>query len=253
MDEQGRGWTGDGREQARLPGSGAPSESARKTWVAFAVLGVVVTILVAVLNTVSPGYLIVLLPAGAALGGFVGFWVQLVGQAWLGNPPAATPANLDAGRAGLIQAQLQAARAAADAAATRAPEHGLQPTSRWARAYLACVRSVAAYHAVVGEVPAGTGRDWLADIGTTLDRELAEALRLARLGESLAPEGPGGPSETARRVLERLRAAKKSFAETTDRAVAIALDLRAESDFIRVRAQLDLLAEQAPNLRDTSV
>lgn len=253
MDEQGRGWTGDGREQARPPGSGAPSASARKTWIAFAVLGVVVTILIAALSAAAPNYLILLIPAGAALGGFVGFWVQLIGQAWLGNSPAAKPANLDAGRANVIQAQLQTARAAADAATTRAPDHGLHPTGRWAQAYLACVRSVAAYHAVIGEVPAGTGRDWLAKIGGTLDRELAEALRLARLGENLEPNGPGEPSETAQRVLELLRAAEKSFAETTNRAVAIALDLRAESDFVRVRAQLDLLAEQAPHLRDTNV
>jgi hypothetical protein len=54
-------------------------------------------------------------------------------------------------------------------------------------------------------------------------------------------------------VLDLLRAAEKAFAETADRAVAIGLDLRAESDFVHVRAQLDLLAEQAPNLRETHV
>jgi acyl carrier protein phosphodiesterase len=52
------------------------------------------------------------------------------------------------------------------------------------------------------------------------------------------------------KVLERLRAAKTSFAETTERAAAIALDLRRDSDFVRVRAQLDMLAEQVPQLRE---
>ena len=53
-------------------------------------------------------------------------------------------------------------------------------------------------------------------------------------------------------MLNRLRAAKKSFAETTERAAAIALELRDDSDFVLVRAQLDLLAEQAPQLRGRS-
>jgi hypothetical protein len=99
----------------------------------------------------------------------------------------------------------------------------------------------------------GAGRDWLAEIGVTLDRELGEARRLARLGENLEPDAPAEPNETTQRVLDRLRAAEQAFAETTDRAVTIALDLRDDSDFVRVRAQLDLLAEQAPRLLRTDV
>jgi hypothetical protein len=102
----------------------------------------------------------------------------------------------------------------------------------------------------VATLSAGPGRDWLADIGTTLDAELAEALRLARLGESLEPDELTGPGETVYQVLDRLRAAKQSFAETTERAAEIALDLRKHSDFVHVRAQLDVLAEQVPQLRE---
>jgi len=58
----------------------------------------------------------------------------------------------------------------------------VRPHGRWARCYEACERSVTRYHEVVDTVAAGPGRDWLAGIGTTLDAELAEALRLARLG-----------------------------------------------------------------------
>jgi hypothetical protein len=109
------------------------------------------------------------------------------------------------------------------------------------------------------------GKDWFADIGETLNGELAEALRLAQLGESLEPDDPDNTadpddtadttetSETARRVLEQLQAAETAFAETTDRAATVALDLRHESDFVRVRTQLDVLAEQAPQLRGTDV
>jgi len=72
----------------------------------------------------------------------------------------------------------------------------------------------------------------------------------ARLGENLELRD-GKLDGTALRVLDRLRAAERSFAETTERAAAIALELRGSSDFVRVRAQLDMLAEQTPHLRDS--
>jgi hypothetical protein len=98
------------------------------------------------------------------------------------------------------------------------------------------------------------GRDWFAAVGETLDGELAEALRLARLGETLEPADDGEePGDTAQRVLGLLCTAETAFAETTERAAEIALDLRDESDFVRVRAELDVLAEQAPQLRGTDV
>jgi hypothetical protein len=130
------------------------------------------------------------------------------------------------------------------------PVHDLRPHGRWARFYEACHRSVSRYHGIVATVAPGPGRDWLARIGETLDAELAEALRLARLGQSLEPDELTGPGETVYQVLLRLRAAKESFAETTERAAAIALDLRQDSDFVHVRAQLDMLAEQVPQLRE---
>jgi hypothetical protein len=125
---------------------------------------------------------------------------------------------------------------------------GGRASGRWARSYETCARSVAAYHEVVATLPDGAGRDWLTGIGETLDEELSESLRLARLGESLEPDADELDG-TALQVLDRLRAAEKSFDETTERAAAIALELRDESDFGRVRAQLDMLAEQTPHLR----
>jgi hypothetical protein len=223
---------------------------ARAGWLLGAGLGAIAMIIVAVIFAADPGEadlsaseafiggFIVFTPIGAVMGALVGLPAQFAARAWLRDP---TPDELRA----TALAKLAARRKIL-------PAHGLQPLGRWARFYESCARSVAAYHAVVDTVPEGAGRDWLADIGKTLDDELDEALRLSKLGESLEPADLTEPGETAYRVLERLRAAKKSFDETTERAAAIALDLRDDSDFVRVRAQLDMLAEQAPRLRDTN-
>lgn len=178
------------------------------------------------------GGLVVFTPLGFVLGAVAGGPIQTAARTWLCSP---------------TKAEQRAARAAATSA--RIPAHDLRPDGRWARFYEPCARSVTTYHEVVATLSDGAGRDWLAGIGETLDAELAEALRLARLGESLEPDDGTAPGETAYRVLERLRAARKSFAETTERAAEIALDLRDNTDFTQVRAQLDMLAEQAPQLR----
>lgn len=212
---------------------------ARAGWFVFAMVGAVLMVGVAAWYAANPGErgadnstaanfvggLIVMAPIGAVIGALIGLPAQFAARTWLRNP---------------TEAERRAAREAV-------PEHGLA-SGRWARSYETCARSVAAYHEVVATLPRGAGRDWLAGIGETLNEELAESLRLARLGESLDP-GDGRLDGTARRVLDRLRAAEKSFAETTERAAAIALELRDESDFVRVRAQLDMLAEQTPHLR----
>lgn len=190
------------------------------------ILGLVVMAFLAALVGGSGTALLVgmalLVPIGVVGGAVAGKSAQSAARNRLLAPPAAPPAL---------------------------PEYGLRRLGRWERFYEACERSVATYHDVVATVPPGPGRDWLAGIGTTLDAELAEALRLAQLGESLEPDELTPPGATVYKVLERLRSAKQSFAETTERAAAIALDLRRESDFVRVRAQLDTLAEQVPQLR----
>ena len=232
--------------RARMAVRGGPLSHAlaRSGWLVFAMLGALVMVGVAALYAANPtadavdngtaanfaGAVIVMSPIGAAVGALLGLPAQFAARAWLRNPT-------------------EAERRAARAAEPRVPEHGLRASGRWARAYESCAQSVAAYHEIVATLPDGAGRDWLAEIGETLDDELSESLRLARLGESLDPEDDGELDGTARQVLDRLRAAERSFAETTDRAGAIALELRDESDFVRVRAQLDMLAEQTPHLR----
>jgi hypothetical protein len=210
---------------------------ARAGWLVFATFGALAMIVVAVLYAADPvargedplaatlvGGLIVFVPTGAILGALVGLGVQSVTRTLLrssgrdyAGPAAQEPAN------------------------------GLPRGGRWARSYKECARSVTAFHTIVATVSPGAGREWLAGIGETLDVELAEALRLAQIGESLDPAGH--LAGTALDVRDRLAAAERSFAETTERAAAIALDLRDGSDFTKVQAQLDMLAEQAPQLR----
>lgn len=228
--------------QRRMAVRGGPVTHviARAGWLVFALLGALVMIGVAVLFAAHPdpdssaaanfiGGVIVFTPIGAAVGALLGLPAQFAARSWLLSP----------------------GKAERRAALARRPSHGLHRPGRWARFYEACEQSVATYHQVVATVPDGPARDWLAGIGRTLDDELAEALRLARLGESLEPGDGTVAGETVYRVLERLRTAKQSFADTTERAAAIALGLRSDSDFVRVRAQLDMLAEQTPQLRDT--
>jgi hypothetical protein len=228
--------------RARMAVRGGPLSHAiaRAGWLVFAMLGALVMVGVAVLYAANPtaravdngvaanfvGAVIVMAPIGAAVGALLGLPAQFAARAWLRNP---------------TDAERRSAREAI-------PAHGLRASGRWARSYETCAREVTAYHEIVATLPDGAGRDWLAGIGETLDDELSESLRLARLGESLEPDG-GELDGTALRVLDRLRTAEKSFAETTERAAAIALELRDESDFVRVRAQLDMLAEQTPHLR----
>ncbi|WP_145982651.1 MULTISPECIES: hypothetical protein [unclassified Pseudonocardia] len=141
-------------------------------------------------------------------------------------------------------------RRAMQLAAENAPDAlpaGLVAGSRWARAYEGCVGSVTAFHGIVRTVPDGPAKDWLHDIGRRLDTELAEALRTARLGESVESGAPGG--DVARSVGARLEVARTAFHDTTEHAASIALDLRADSGFEDVRAQLDQLTAQAPHLR----
>lgn len=212
---------------------------ARAGWLVCATLGAIAMIVVAVLYAADPvardgdplattliGGLIVFVPIGAVLGALVGLGVQFVTR-------------------GVLRSRVPVEPLAAK------PRHGLTRRGRWARSYKACARSVTAFHAIVATVSSAAGREWLATIGETLDDELAEALRLAQIGESLAPTGE--PKGTALTVADMLGAAEKSFAETTERAAAIALDLRDGSDFAQVRAQLDMLAEQAPQLRSADL
>ncbi|MFC4002864.1 hypothetical protein ACFS2C_22665 [Prauserella oleivorans] len=234
----------DWRTRMAVRGGPVTHAVARAGWAAFGIVGALLMVGVAVLWTLNPtaegsdnapaanfvGGLVVFVPIGALVAGAIGLGAQFLARAWLRTPT-------------------DAERTAAREAATPAPHAGrLRSSGRWARSFDRCARSVTSFHAIVAALPAGPGRDWLTGIGTSLDEELREALRLAELGESLAPDG-GYLTGTALRIADLLDKAEQAFRDTTDRAGAIALDLRQESDFERVRAQLDMLAAQTPHLR----
>jgi hypothetical protein len=224
---------------------------ARAGWLVFGALGALVMVGVAVLYAANPGErgadnstganfvggLVVMMPIGALFGGLLGLLGQFAARSWLRTP---TPAERLAARA-------------AEANTARVAVPGLRSSGRWARSYETCANSVAAFHAVVATVPAGAARDWFANISATLDDELAEALRLAQLGESLEDGDPTTSSPTAQKVTNLLQTAERSFAETTEQAATIALNLRHDSDFIHVRSQLDMLATQTPHLRTEGI
>lgn len=231
----------------RVRGGRVTHTVARAGWLAFAMVGAAIGVAVAAIYAASPGEhgadnspaanfvggMILFVPIGAVVFGLLGLAMQFTARAWLRTAPP----------------KISRRERRAQVLAERLDEAGLRPSSTWARHYESCARSVMSFHDIVNGMAGGAARDWFTDVGSTLDSELAEALRLARLGDSLETSGDGQLSPTASRTHELLKEAVTSFARTTDRAAGIALDLRDDSDFVRVRAQLDMLAQQAPQLR----
>lgn len=236
---------GTWRERMAVRGGRVSHALAASGWVVLGGLGAVCGLLVTLVYVLSGqeygssvagrviGGVILFVPAGFVLFAVLfGLPTQFAARAWLRTPS---------------RVELDAARAAGADAPPAVPE-GLREGSRWADVFAGCARSVTAFHTVVGTLEHGPAREWFTGVGRTLDRELDEALRLARLGQSLeTADRPAGG--TADEVAERLRQARAAFAETTERAAATALALGPRSDLAAVRAQLDMLAAQVPVLR----
>lgn len=239
---------GTWRERMAVRGGPVSHALAASGWVVFGLFGAVVGALVTVVYVLTGqeyssdlagrviGGVLLFVPMGAVLFGLLfGLPTQYAARSWLRTPS---------------RTELAAVRAARAAAPPDVPD-GLRAGSRWAEVFAGCAGSVTAFHTVVRTLDDGPAREWFTGIGATLDRELDEALRLARVGEGLeASDGSGGG--TADEVAERLRQARAAFAETTDRAARTALDLGPRSDLTAVRAQLDMLAAQVPVLRSDS-
>lgn len=237
---------GDWRRRMAVRGGRVSHTIAAHGWLVFLLVGVAVGIVLGIAIGVSetgqyPADELIARTIGSAIAGvifcavpsvlFVGLPGQFLARSYLRS---ASPQE----RQAMQQATADAPAALPD---------GLSPGSRWARAYEGCVGSVTAFHGVVRTVPDGPAKDWLLGIGRRLDGELAQALRTARLGESVEIGAPGG--DVARSVGAQLEVARTAFHDTTTHAASIALDLRTESNFEAVRSQLDVLAAQAPHLR----
>ena len=179
------------------------------------------------------GGLILFVPGGFVLFALLfGLPAQFAARSWLRTPSSA---------------ELEAVRAARADAPPDVPD-GLREGVRWAEVFAGCARSVTAFHTVVRTLDDGPAREWFTEVGETLDGELDEALRLARLGETLeAADAPH--AGTADEVAERLQHARVGFADTTEEAARTALAIGPRADLTAVRAQLDMLAAQVPVLR----
>lgn len=234
------------RAGMRVRGGRVTHLVARVGWIVFGGAGIALAVVLAVvfgLNEDDPDYdfaaafiggLILFVPICGVITALVGLGSQFGARAWLRTAPPVV--SREERKDQELAEQLD--------------EAGLRATSHWARHYASCVRSVTGFHDIVQGLPGGAASEWFEEIGHTLDKQLAEALRLAKLGDSLeeSSDSTRNLSPTAVRIDESLQAAVNAFSQTTERAAGIALELHGKSDFTRVRTQLDMLHQQAPQL-----
>ena len=251
MNDRGRaGGSDPSRRQAgkRTRGGRVTHVIARVGWLVFAAAGVALMLVLAVILGVledDPEYdftsaflgaMILFAPVGGVLFALVGLGAQFGTRAWLRSaPPVVSPEQ---------HRDRELANQVAQA--------GLRAGSRWAEHYENCLRAVSGFRDIVEELPDNAAQEWFVGIGETLDQQLAAALRLAKLGDSLEASSDSGqsPSTTMRQVDESLQQAVDAFAQTTEQAASIALELHGGAEFTRVRSQLDMLQQQAPRLHE---
>lgn len=253
----GRDRAGDAADTGDLPewragmrtrGGRVTHTIARAGWMIFGGVGAALGVVLGVMFGVAEddpdsgfvgmfiGGMIIFVPICAVVFVLVGFGAQFGLRAWLRTAP---PVVSEEERKD-------------DEMAAQVDEAGLRAESRWAEHYEHCLRSVAGFHDIVAALPADAAGEWFDDIGQKLDNQLAEALRLAKLGDSLEESNNSEQqlSPTAVRIDESLQTAMDAFAQTTERAASIALELHGDADFTRVRSQLDMLHQQAPQLHE---
>lgn len=223
----------DWRARMALRGGPLSHAIARAGWLVFAILGALVMVGVAALYAANPGAnavsngvganfvggLIVMMPIGAMLGGLIGLPAQFATRSWLAHADRGGAPD-SPGRTGTDGA----GREAGDGTAPAGP----------LVTHLRVVREVGGALPQDHRDPAGgRGQSLVREIGTSLDEQLNEALRLARFAESLDDGKEAPPTKTARKVAALLSKAEKSFAGT------------------QVRAQLDMLQTQSQTLKPT--
>lgn len=132
-------------------------------------------------------------------------------------------------------------------------KRGLGSATQWSRVLARCEDTVRRFHELVDATEDGPAKDWLVLIAREVDDEFVEATRLAQLGHAVAANDHQAPTQadgTAKEILARLTSASRSFDETLDRAGEIVLDLTADTDFAQIRAYLEVLRAETPQLRD---
>lgn len=123
------------------------------------------------------------------------------------------------------------------------------PLSRYWNGYLReCASTVGRFHRITEALPTGQVRTWLAEIGKRLDAELEAVRRLATVGDSIEPARFRIRRGPARRIADRLDAAKAAFTDAVNQAAEIAEQVALDPTHNDVRAHLEVLGRQATQL-----
>lgn len=111
-----------------------------------------------------------------------------------------------------------------------------------------CTNSVMRFHQIAAALPTGLARTWLADIARRLDTELDAVRRLAAVGESIEPARFRVSDKPAKRIADRLSAARSAFADAVSQAAEIAEQVVLDPAHSDVQAHLEVLSRQASQL-----
>ncbi len=111
-----------------------------------------------------------------------------------------------------------------------------------------CAASVGRFRRITTALPAGPARTWLDEIAARLDAELDAVRRLATVGDSIEPARFRVREEPAKRISQRLAAARNAFSEAVSQAAEVAEQVALDPAHHDVRAHLEELSRQASQL-----
>jgi len=111
-----------------------------------------------------------------------------------------------------------------------------------------CAGSVARFRRITYALPAGPARTWLGEIAQRLDVELDAVRRLAIVGDSIEPRWFRVREAPAKRIAQRLEAARTAFADAVSQAAEVAEQVALDPAHSDVRANLEVLSRQASQL-----
>ena len=124
-----------------------------------------------------------------------------------------------------------------------------QALSRYWNGYVSdCAATVTRFRRITNALPPGPARIWLAEIAQRLDAELDAVRRLATVGDSIEPAWFRVREEPAKRIAQRLDAARSAFADAVSQAAEVAEQVALDPAHSDVRAHLEVLSRQAAQL-----
>ncbi|MGH8968288.1 MAG: hypothetical protein ACRDXB_23585 [Actinomycetes bacterium] len=121
--------------------------------------------------------------------------------------------------------------------------------SRYWNGYVGrCAHSVERFRRITTALPTGPARTWLTEIAHRLDAELDAVRRLATVGDSIEPAWFRIREDPAKRIAQRLDAARSAFADAVSQAAEVAEQVALDPAHSDVRANLEVLSRQASQL-----